>query len=413
MTGLLSGFRVVELSVLLNGATTGMMLADLGADVVKIESPFLGDYIRIPSTAHLHAQVNKNKRSVAVDLQREGGRRILHRMVSDADVFVTNLLPRSLTKLGADYDRLSTVNPDLVYCQVTGFGASGPLSDVPSHGQMMDSLAGALPGEIGPDGLARARRPPAVRSGSLTVAGEGTATGAVYAALYVAAALAGRPARGAGCYLDVSATDAVVASAWTAVAAQLNTPESSRWWLQEDAGRHTARYQHYVTSDDKFVMFCPEEKKFWETFCDLVDRPDLKPRESGYELRTEIQKIIGTQTRAHWLGIAVEHRLPIGPVNDGADELRSDPQLAARGIFVEGASPTGEPFTYVGSPVMVDGRRPQAPVPAPELGADTDAVLRDLGFTDEERATFQRDQVTRSDQRVEGYISEQIHTDGS
>src|SRR6185437_15517473 len=157
------------------------------------------------------------------------------------------------------------------------------------------------------------------------VAGEATATGAVYAALYIAAGLAQRTGDGPGCYLDVAATDAVIASAWTSLTAQLNLPQQDQWWLQEDAGRDTARYQHYVAADGRFVMFCPEEKKFWDAFCDLVERPELKPRHSGYDLRVEIQKIIGAQDRQYWLDMAVQHRLPIGPVNDGAEELRADP----------------------------------------------------------------------------------------
>ena len=412
MSRLLAGIRVVELSVLLNGATTGMMLADLGADVVKLESPFLGDYIRIPSTLHLHAQVNKNKRSLALDLSAAAGRAIMHRLVAGADVFLTNMLPRTTAKLGVSYEQLLAVNPSLVYCQVTGFGATGPLSDIPTHGQMMDAMAGALPGEIGPDGLARARRPPVLRSGSLTAGGEATATGAVYAALHVAAALAHRAITGEGCSIDVAATDAVVASAWTSFAAQLNVPEDKWWWKAEHAGRDTARYQHYVAADGKFIMFCPEEKKFWETFCDLVGRPDLKPRHAGYDLRKELQAIIGGQDRQYWLDFAVAHRLPIGPANDAAWEVRDDPQIRAHGLFVEVPSGTGRPFVSVAPPALVSGQPYATPTPAPSLGEHTGEILAGLGYSASEIEGFARDQVTQAERRLDDYISEQIHAEG-
>jgi crotonobetainyl-CoA:carnitine CoA-transferase CaiB-like acyl-CoA transferase len=411
MSRLLAGFRVVELSLLLNGATTGMMLADLGADVVKVESPFLGDYIRVPSTRHLHSQVNKNKRSLTLDLATAAGREIMHRLVAASDVFLTNLLPRATARLGVSYEQLQGVNPALVYCQVTGFGATGPLADVPTHGQMMDAMAGALPAEVGPDGLATARRPPAVRSGSLTVAGEGTATGAVYAALHVAAALARRASTGDGCYIDVAATDAVVASAWTTAVAQLNLPPAEWWWNAEDAGRDTARYQHYIAADGKFLMFCPEEKKFWEAFCDLVGRPDLKPRQAGYDLRRELQSIIGSQDRQYWLNLAVTHRLPIGPVNDGAAEVRADPHICARGLFVEASAEAGEPFVYVGPPAIVAGQPYATPTPAPSLGENTEEILTDLGYTAQDISALHRDQVIAAERRIDDYISEQIHAE--
>jgi len=399
----------VEVSALLNGASTTMVLADLGAEIVKVESPFMGDYIRVPSTRHLHAQVNKNKRSVTLDLRKPEGQEVLHRLVATADVFVTNILARSTRRLGISYEQLREVRPDLVYCQVTGFGAVGPLADVPTHGQMMDALAGALPGEIGADGLPTARRPPVIRTGSLTTAGEATAAGSVQAALHVAAALVQRARTGQGACLDIAAADAAVASAWTAAVASLNIPPAEQWWTAPDAGRGSARYQHYQASDGRFVMFCPEETKFWSRFCDLVSRPDLKDRHFGFELRAEIQKIIATRTREEWLDLAAEHLLPLGPANDGADEVRNDPQVRTRSLFVEGEAPDGAPYVYVGEAALVAGQPYAAPRPAPALGEDTVAVLGDLGYSADDLERLARAEVTRAPVTTTGYISEQVH----
>ena len=410
MSHLLAGCRVVEVSALLNGASTTMVLADLGAEVVKVESPFMGDYIRVPSTRYLHGQVNKNKLSVTIDLRKAEGQAVLRRLVATADVFVTNVLARSTERLGISYDQLRAVKADLVYCQVTGFGAVGPLANVPTHGQMMDALAGTLPGEIGPDGLPTAKRPPVIRTGSLSIAGEATSAGAVQAALHIAAALVQRGRTGEGCYLDVAASDAAVASGWAAASAQLNVPPAEQWWTAPDAGLGSARYQHYQTKDERFVMFCPEEAKFWARFCELVSRPDLLDRHFGVELRAEIQQIIATRTRQEWLELAAAHLLPLGPANDGAEEVRNDPQIQSRSLFLDGATEDGRPFVYLADPVLVAGQPYEPPRPAPALGEHTDDVLRELGYSDQDIEGLARAEVTRAAVKTSGYISEQVHS---
>ena len=325
--GLLSGYRVIEVSMLLNGASTSMMLADLGAEVIKVENPRLGDYLRIEETQYLHVQANRNKRSISLDLSTSGGQEVFARLIATADVFVTNATGNRGAKLGMSYQQLRALRRDIVYCQNTGFGATGPYADLPVHGQMMDALAGARPVTMEADGLTRPADGP-VRWPSLLIGGEGTATGAIYAAFHIAAALAHRERTGRGCYLDVAAATAVAANAWTAVSALLNQPEVAAAVADPAQRRGVARYQWYETADRRFVLFCPEERKFWLAFCELAGRSDLAGTVYGEDLRREVQAIMHTRTLAEWMQVAIEHRLPIGPAYSTIEEVAADPQIA-------------------------------------------------------------------------------------
>jgi formyl-CoA transferase len=411
--GLLTGYRVVEVSMLLNGASTSMMLADLGAEVIKVESPRLGDYLRIDETRYLHLQANRNKRSICLDLTTGGGRDVLARLIGTADVFITNATGNRGARLGLSYEQLRALREDIVYCQNTGFGATGPYADLPVHGQMMDALAGARPVTMGADGLTRPAAGP-VRWPSLQIGGEATATGAIYAAFHIAAALARRERTGQGCYLDVAAATAVIANAWTAVSALLNQPAVAAAVADPEQRRGVARYQWYETADHKFVLFCPEERKFWAAFCSLAGREDLIDRVHGEDLRREVQAIMRTRTLEEWMRLAVDHRLPIGPAHGSLDEVAADPQIAARGVLVPGRDADGTPVTYVGQPVLVDGAATPEPAAAPAHGADTDAILRELGYDEAAIGKLAADSVTTADpeQREEDFIALNVHFAG-
>jgi formyl-CoA transferase len=406
--GLLAGYRVIEVSMLLNGASTSMMLADLGAEVIKVESPRLGDYLRIDETRYLHQQANRNKRSICLDLAASGGQEVLGRLIATADVFVTNATANRTAKLGLSYPRLRALREDIIYCQNTGFGATGPYADLPVHGQMMDALAGARPVAMGADGLTEPAGGPA-RWPSLQIGGEGTATAAVYAAFHIAAALARRERTGRGCYLDVAAATAVTANAWTAMSALLNQPEVAAAVADPAQRRGVARYQWYETADRKFVLFCPEERKFWLAFCALAGRMDLAGQVYGEDLRREVQAIMHTRTLAQWMQVAVEHRLPIGPAHRSAAEVAADPQVTARGVLVPGHDADGRPVTYIGQPVLVDGAATPEPAPAPAHGADTGAVLRELGYDAEAVEALAAARVTTADTTDDDFIARNVH----
>jgi crotonobetainyl-CoA:carnitine CoA-transferase CaiB-like acyl-CoA transferase len=397
MSRLLEGVRVIEAAVLFNGDSLGMLLADLGADVIKVEAPGRGDYLRdflgqmAPHHSPAHLQVNKNKRSVVLDLRDDADREIFFELLSTADVFVDGFAGDACEKLGIGYAAQQQVKPDIVYCQYSGFGSTGPYATIPTHGRMMNALAGGTPQQVGHEGFAEPDGSPRLMGG-IESGGEGTAAGAVHAALHVAAALFARERAGRGCFLDASAADAVLSSAWIAATYALNEHRiTDRRSLPsaESGERTSAKYQFYRTADDKFVLFCCIEPKFWRGFCRVAGRDDLIDAggEQGGpvdfatdqdELRGEVRDIIATKTQAEWVRLAAAEDLPIGPAHQAAD-LLSDPHLASRQILVPGHHPVAGDFTYIGEPVIVSGQPYEPPRGAPLLGEHTEEILKELG----------------------------------
>lgn len=402
MTNLLSGVRVLESAILLNGDTLGMHLADLGAEVIKVEAPAGGDYLRdilgqiVPGHSPAHLQVNKNKRSMALDLRSDEGRDVFWRLHETADVFIDGFAGSATDRLGIGYEEQQKRKPDIVYCQYTGFGRTGPYAGIPTHGQMMNAEAGAVTLETHDDGFVRIGENRELMWGT-SIGGDGTAAGAIHAAFQVVAALLRRDRTGQGAHLDASAADAVISQGWIGATYGLNYDRITDHTGLRAPGSESltgAKYQYYETADAKYVLFCCIEPKFWTRFCEVADRSDLTDRtvEAGaidfgrddHDLRTELQGIIGARSQAEWIEVAIEHRLPIGPAHQGVASLREDPHLAERQIIVEGEHPVAGPFTYVGAPVIVDGRPYPNPRPAPSHGGDTRDILAELGYSVEQ-----------------------------
>ncbi len=393
MTGLLDGVHVIETGVLLAVDHLGAMLGDEGADVIKVETPQLGDYLRNIgasmdenwSTSHL--SLNRNKRSVTIDARTSAGRGIVSRLLAAADVFITGNIADTNRKLGLDYETVKGINPRIVYCQITGFGASGPYAAIPTHGKMMDALGGETSKmQLGQDGLVASISGERAEAG-----GGGVVVGPMYAAFAVAAGLSRRERAGQGCYIDISCADAVLASKGSRAIEMLNRERFDGDTPTLDI-EHSAKYQHYQTRDARFVLFCCIEPKFWDNFCRASDREDLLDRHDrnravdfGFDdvsLRRELQGVFVTKTQLEWVELARQHDIPLCPALR-FDEVADDPHLQARGMVVTEDHPVLGQFRTVASPIRVLGESFSLRS-APAHGQDTDEILVALGYTPDE-----------------------------
>ncbi|HVV29410.1 MAG TPA: CaiB/BaiF CoA-transferase family protein [Mycobacteriales bacterium] len=403
MSGLLDGIRVIESAMLFNGDRLGVLLGDLGADVVKVEAPPVGDYLRdflgqiVPHHSPAHLEVNKHKRSVVINLRVEAGREVFWKLLATADVFVDGNAGDAMERLGVGYEQQRAHKPDIVYCQYSGYGSYGPYASIPTHGQMMNALAADTPYDMGPDGKMHAS--PRLGGMQGINGGEGTATGAIYAAYAVAAALLRRERTGAGAYIDVAASDAVVANSWIGATYSLNDAriaDRSTMPVTGDQG-DGAKYQFYETKDRKVILFCGIEPKFWKNFCAAVGRDDLVGAEATApvdfaggqaELRQELQRIFHTRDLADWVQVAIDHDIAMGPAYRTAAELPDDPHVAARGLFHPAQHPIAGPYTHVGFPARIAGSTYEVQRGAPTLGQHTDEVLTAAGVSTAELAAL-------------------------
>ncbi len=399
MIELLKGVRVLECAVLFNGDQTGRILADMGADVIKVEVPGTGDYLRdflgqiTPHNSPAHLYVNRNKRSVTVDLRREPGRQIFFDLLRTADIFVDGFAGDACDRLGIGYEAQRAVKADIIYVQCSGFGVVGPYAKVPTHGQMMGALGGGVELRVGADGLVE-------EVGGMS---DGTVVGATYAAMTAVAALNYRHRTGRGARIDAAGSDAVLAVQWFIPTYAWNDDRlTDRRGLPKGVGP-TAKYHFYETKDHKFLLFCGIEHKFWRNFCAEVGRPDLADTTedempvdfgtSGLEggdgsgpgqidLRHELQSIFHQRTLLEWTDAAIRADIAMGPANQ-AQDLLDDPHLAAREIIVETVHPHAGPVTQVGWPAPVFGQPFEVSRAAPQLGEHTDEVLLELGYATE------------------------------
>jgi crotonobetainyl-CoA:carnitine CoA-transferase CaiB-like acyl-CoA transferase len=378
LAGALAGIKVLDLSRLLPGPYLTMVLADMGADVVKIEDPRVGDYIRAfpPAKAGMGGRflaINRGKRSAALDLKAPAGRDAFRRMAARADVVVESFRPGVMDKLGVGWAALSARNPKLVMCSISGYGQTGPYVDKAGHDLNYISLAGVTAMGGGERG-----GPPTIPGVQIA----DLAGGALWSATAILAALVGRDRTGAGAHLDISMTEGSLAL----LAAELGNQDCGARPTRgaEAINGGMACYQLYRTADDRWLSVGALEPKFWLAFAAAVGRrPDLAELAAGpadqARIRGEIQAVIATKPLAAWLEILAAHDCCCEPVLE-LDELADHPLHRAREVFFVLDGGSAGPIRQVRTPVGT----PAHPTMPPRLGEHTRAVLADYGFSLEE-----------------------------
>jgi alpha-methylacyl-CoA racemase len=380
----LSGVRVLDLTRLLPGAFCTMLLADMGADVIKVEEPAGGDYMRwtpplVNGQSALFNALNRNKRSVTLNLKLEAGRDLLLRLAGRADVLVEGNRPGVMDRLGLGWAIIHARNPKLVMCSITGYGQDGPHASHAGHDINYVATAGAL-GLNGPKGGAPV--PLAVQVADI-------GGGGLQSAVAILGALVGVLGNGGeGRHLDVSMTDGVVS--WLALAlAEEGAGETVGRGDQRLAGRY-ACYRVYACKGGGYYSVGALEPKFWATLCDAVGKPDLidlqfATGDDGEQVHREMEALFLSRTRSEWQHELAGREVCCEPVLE-LSEVATHPQIAARGLISSG--PTGVEVRPA-VPMRADWRRRDAP----GLGEHSEEVLAELGVEPAELESLRQDGV--------------------
>jgi crotonobetainyl-CoA:carnitine CoA-transferase CaiB-like acyl-CoA transferase len=375
----LGGVRVLDLTRLLPGPFCTMLLADMGADVVKLEEVRGGDPARqyppsVGDTGSLFLLVNRNKRSLTLDLKTTEGRDLLLRLVGRFDVLVEGFRPGVMERLGIGYEVLSRENPRLIYASLSGFGQTGPYRDRAAHDLNYIALAGILGYNVDADGT------PFPLAAQVADLGGGT-----LAALAILAAIISRQTIGRGQVVDVSLFASAFAWLPTLAASVFATGRSLAPGAPPLSGG-LPQYNVYRTADGRFLSLGALEPKFLVAFCERVGRPDVPLMDVG-GMRAELRAVVAGRTLAEWLDCLADVDTCYAPVNT-LEEAFADPQVAALGLLKEVEHARLGTLRQIGPPFAFSETPAEVRRPPPELGEHTHEVLTELDLTSDDIAAL-------------------------
>jgi len=355
---MLKGERVLDLTRLLPGPYCTWILSELGADVLKIEDPWEGDYARGTS---LYDLINAGKRSMTLNLKNGSGREIFLDLVSRSDVLVESFRPGVMKRLGLGYETLKEHNEKIIFCSISGYGQNGPYRDVPGHDINYMSISGLL-------GVNRTKESPVIPTMQIADIG-----GGMFGALSILASLYRREIKGRGEYIDVSMTDVVNSLFNIEYFGVIGGDEEGL--LREGKTFLTGLfpcYNIYKTKDDKFVSLGALETKFWSNFCMGLSREDLIQKQYDTSVIKELKKIFSEKTREEWIEIFKEADALITPIYS-PEEVFNDPQVINREVFDRERKILNLPVKFLETTMDEVGK-------APEMGESTHEILAELGY---------------------------------
>ncbi|QQK80298.1 CoA transferase [Salicibibacter cibi] len=377
--GVLDGIRILDLTRLLPGPYCTMLMGDYGAEVIKVEQPVIGDYGRntdpfIEGYSTRHLVLNRNKKSVTLDLKSEEGKEIFKNLAKDADVIIEGFRPGVMNKLGLSYEQISALNPGIIYCSITGYGQDGPYNQLAGHDINYIGYSGVL-GLIGE------------KNGQPIVPGVQIADiggGSLMSLAGVLMALLHKERTGQGQYVDISMMDGVLSWLSGVAGGYLAAGDKPKRGETRLSGQK-ACYGVYETKDGKYLSVGALEEKFWKRLCQLLEKEDFidrlsAPEEEQQEMKQELQRIFLEKNQQEWLNLLKEDETCVGPVHD-IDEVFADPQVIAREMMIESEHPALGMLKQIGFPIKFSTEKGDIRRNAPDLGEHNHELFGELGYS--------------------------------